>query len=275
MSRWKSRWSRPRFRNTATSKANPPTRPITSAWLETSIAQASTPLSTICRNSRCRSGASGVVRADATSSPSIRVPTVPITAAGTPAPVSPPSSRRVVVVLPWVPVTPTIRSRVAGSPYTIAATRPRTGRISGYDEHRRCVHALGTFRIGDDRDRAGLVGLLPVVGTVRRGCPAARRRGRPARPGGSRGSRRGPWPRRRTSPAPHRRDRPGRGPRRGRRASEPGSAEAAARDARHGPEAIGGPGRGRRPRRAEGRGVSDGHHVVGISEALAPVGGTP
>ena len=36
-------------------------------------------------NSRCRSGASGVVRAVATSSPSIRVPTVPITAAGTPA----------------------------------------------------------------------------------------------------------------------------------------------------------------------------------------------
>ena len=35
------------------------------------------------------------------------------------------------MVLPWVPVTPTVRSRVAGSPYTTAARRPSTGRTSG------------------------------------------------------------------------------------------------------------------------------------------------
>jgi hypothetical protein len=35
------------------------------------------------------------------------------------------------VVFPWVPVTPIIRSRVAGSPYTSAETRPSTRRTSG------------------------------------------------------------------------------------------------------------------------------------------------
>ncbi len=121
------------------------------------MAHASTPRSSICRNSRCRSGASGVVRADATSSPSIRVPTVPITAAGTPAPESPPSSRRVVVVLPWVPVTPTVRSRVAGSPYTSAAIRPRTGRTSG------------TTSTGDPPTRAA-----PAASVTAATAPAAR-----------------------------------------------------------------------------------------------------
>ena len=45
----------------ATSKTTPSTRPITSAWLETSIAQATTSRSAITANSACRSGASGVV----------------------------------------------------------------------------------------------------------------------------------------------------------------------------------------------------------------------
>ncbi len=35
------------------------------------------------------------------------------------------------MVLPWVPVTPIIRSRAAGSPYTSAEARPSTGLISG------------------------------------------------------------------------------------------------------------------------------------------------
>ncbi len=69
------------------------------------MAQAVTPCSTMTANSACRSGASGVVSAVLTSCPAMRVPTVPITAALTPAAVSPPSRSRVVVVLPWVPVT--------------------------------------------------------------------------------------------------------------------------------------------------------------------------
>ena len=88
------------------------------------MAQAVTPRSFIIANSACRSGASGVVSAVLISSASTRVPTVPITAARTPARWRALSARRVVVVLPWVPVTPSIRSDRAGSPYTCAAKRP-------------------------------------------------------------------------------------------------------------------------------------------------------
>ena len=102
--------------NTATSKTTPSTRPSTSAWLETSIAQPTTPSSRISANRPWRSGASGVVSAVRTSTPAIRVPTVPTTADRIPADSSPPSSSRVTVVLPCVPVTPTIRSAAAGLP---------------------------------------------------------------------------------------------------------------------------------------------------------------
>ena len=101
---------------------------MTSAWLDTSIAQASTPRSRIIANNACRSGASGVVSAVFTSVPATRVPTVPIAAEDTPACCRPLSASRVVVVFPWVPVTPIIRSEVAGSPYTWAAKRPRIAR---------------------------------------------------------------------------------------------------------------------------------------------------
>ena len=100
----------------ATSNTTPSTRPITRAWLETSIAQAATPRSAITANSACRSGASGVVSEVFRSTPATRVPTVPTTAAGTPAAERAASASRVVVVLPWVPVTATIRSRWAGRP---------------------------------------------------------------------------------------------------------------------------------------------------------------
>ena len=123
---WKSRWSRPRLVKAATSKTTPSTRPMTSAWLETSIAQPRTPRSRMTANSACRSGASGVVSVVLTSTPSIRVPTVPTTAAGTPEACRPPSASRVVVVLPWVPVTATRRRSRAGSPYTRAARPPST-----------------------------------------------------------------------------------------------------------------------------------------------------
>ena len=116
------------MRKTATSKTTPSTRPITSAWLETSIAQARTSLSRIMANSPCRSGASGVVRDVGTSWPSTRVPTVPIEAARTPAACSAASASRTVVVLPWVPVTPIIRSALAGSSYSQAARRPSRSR---------------------------------------------------------------------------------------------------------------------------------------------------
>jgi hypothetical protein len=46
----------------------------------------------------------------------MRVPTVPTTAAVTPATDKAASASRVVVVLPWVPVTATMRNRPAGFP---------------------------------------------------------------------------------------------------------------------------------------------------------------
>ena len=48
--------------------------------------------------------------------PAIRVPTVPMTAPVMPTASSPSSSSRVVVVFPWVPVTPIICMPAAGSP---------------------------------------------------------------------------------------------------------------------------------------------------------------
>ena len=103
------------------------------------MTQASTPRSRITANRPWRSGASGVVRAVFTSTPRIRVPMVPTTAAGTPACSSPASASRVVVVLPWVPVTPIIRSAAVGSPYTAAERSPSARRGVVDDEGRNAV----------------------------------------------------------------------------------------------------------------------------------------
>ncbi len=154
---------------TATSKTTPSTRPITSAWLETSIAQASTPRSRIIANRPCRSGASGVVSAVFTSTPPTRVPTVPITAAGTPACCRPFSAIRVVVVLPWVPVTPIIRSDRAGSPYTRAAKRPRIRAGPLHDEQGYVGRAGRAGLVGEDRDRARIDRGVGEVDAVRAG----------------------------------------------------------------------------------------------------------
>ena len=291
MSRWKSRWSRPRLRNTATSKTTPPTRPITRAWLETSIAQASTPRSTI-RREQPRAGRAPPAwsgRCDVLAQRSgcrrCRSPRP-----GRRRRVSPLSSRRVVVVLPWVPVTPIIRSRAAGSPYTSAASAA---------EHRRTV---GTTSVGAaPRSRAAPAASVsdrdarprraPAASTPRRGRgrPAARRTGRRARPGGSRAS------------TPVTRDAEVAG-----RRTPPRPRLPAGRRARRGQAALPGPGQSRSPRAEgieprrlslRGRGASGarrsratrpsrggaerlatvgtGHHVVGICDGLAPVGGTP
>ena len=91
------------------------------------------------------------------SAPATRVPTVPITAAGTPACCRPPSASRVVVVLPWVPVTPIIRSAVAGSPYTRrgqAAQHARAGRSTTSSGYAAAGAALGARRVGEHGDRA-------------------------------------------------------------------------------------------------------------------------
>jgi hypothetical protein len=77
MSGWKSRWSCVRFVKTATAQWIASARCSSSACEETSIAHATSPPSSISRNVRCRSIASGVVRIVGASTPAITDVTVP------------------------------------------------------------------------------------------------------------------------------------------------------------------------------------------------------
>ena len=88
--------------NPAAANRTPFTRPITSAWLETSMTTARTPESTIEASNACRSVASGVVRtlgssvvtgAPSAARPRVRVCTVPISPLGHPAAARPASTR--------------------------------------------------------------------------------------------------------------------------------------------------------------------------------------
>ena len=92
-SAWKSRWSSLRLVKTATSYVVPSTRPIASAWLDTSIATAPTPRSRMTANRACRSGASGVVRTLGSTSSPTRVSMVPTSPVLRPAARRPDSSR--------------------------------------------------------------------------------------------------------------------------------------------------------------------------------------
>lgn len=94
-----------RLVKTPMSKTQPSTRPRTSAWLETSMATASTPRSRMTANRAWRSVASGVVRSDLMRSSPMRISTVPIRPVDL-TPFRPPSTRYAVVVLPEVPVMP-------------------------------------------------------------------------------------------------------------------------------------------------------------------------
>ncbi len=115
----------------ATPNTMPSTRPIVSAWLDTSIATSVTPRSRITASSAWTSGASGVVNPVLISSSPIIVATVPIRPGTRPAACSPARMRNVVVVLPLVPVTPRTDRAELGCPYTSADTSPRTSRTAG------------------------------------------------------------------------------------------------------------------------------------------------
>jgi hypothetical protein len=77
MSAWKSRWSCVRLVKIATSKWIASARCRVIACEETSIAQASSPPSSICRKVPCSSIASGVVRTTSFSTPPTTCFTVP------------------------------------------------------------------------------------------------------------------------------------------------------------------------------------------------------
>ena len=105
-----------RLVKTAAATWIPSARRSSSACEEISIAQAASPASSIARNMRCRSIASGVVRTTACSTPPTTDLTVPSRPARIPAPSSSARVRNAVVVLPLVPVIPATRSDAVGSP---------------------------------------------------------------------------------------------------------------------------------------------------------------
>ena len=94
----------------------PHTRSIFSPRLETSITQASHPSSAMRRSRACRSLLSGVVWRRGRRQPGHSAPLVPISPTLYPAAASTAASRWAVVVLPLVPVMPTIVMRRAGPP---------------------------------------------------------------------------------------------------------------------------------------------------------------
>ena len=138
----------------AASNRTPPTLPRSSACDETSMATAVTPVSRIRASRRTRSGASGVVRASATGSPPTCAPTVPIAPVRWPAVRNTASRRCTMVVLPFVPVTPTTVSEPDGSSNTTAdigpiASRTERTRIWGTSRssHRSTTRATAPPRI--------------------------------------------------------------------------------------------------------------------------------
>src|SRR5688500_12618435 len=82
------------------------------------MTQTSTASSRMTANSAWREGASGVVSNEAAGTPAMRVPIVPTTAERRVP--SAASARYVVVVLPWVPVTPTVVNASDGWPWNQA-----------------------------------------------------------------------------------------------------------------------------------------------------------
>ncbi len=102
-----------------------------SACEETSITHAPSPPSAIRPNIACRSIASGVVRTAGTATPATTCSTVPSSPVRVPAASSSDRVRKAVVVLPFVPVIPTISRRPVGSPWNRAATGAIAARTPG------------------------------------------------------------------------------------------------------------------------------------------------
>ena len=119
-----SRCSRVRLVKHTAANRVPSTRCSASACELTSIVTVSAPRPTSSASVRCSSGASGVVNGIGTTSSRNRTPSVPITAGFPPAARRIPASRNVVVVFPFVPVTPATGMRREGSPWMRAASGP-------------------------------------------------------------------------------------------------------------------------------------------------------
>ncbi|OQC68216.1 MAG: hypothetical protein BWX47_01919 [candidate division Hyd24-12 bacterium ADurb.Bin004] len=110
--------------NMATSNLTSSTRDRVRAWLETSIAQAASPASTILRMSDAISAESGVVSFASRWTPPTLWPTVPSIPQGRPSRSSIQAVMCAVEVFPLVPVIPTVRSFSQGEPSIRAESIP-------------------------------------------------------------------------------------------------------------------------------------------------------
>ena len=140
-----------RLVNAATSQWIASARCSDSACEETSITAATSLPSRIARNVGCRSIASGVVRTTGRSAPPTHDVTVPISPVWRPDASSSARVRYEVVVLPLVPVIPTIASSAVGSPARRAAAGAIAARTSSTS-----TSGDGQIQrmIDDQRDRA-------------------------------------------------------------------------------------------------------------------------
>jgi len=130
MSPWKSRWSCVTLVSAAAAKRQPSTRPSARPCEETSIETASTPRLRIARSVRWRSRLSGVVFTARWRSSAYRTSIVPISPTLRPASRRIDSTRKLVLVLPFVPVTPTSSSSSAGWPKNAVASGASARRAS-------------------------------------------------------------------------------------------------------------------------------------------------
>ena len=130
ISPWKSRCSRLRLVKTVRSQSIASDRCRAIACEETSITHASSAAATICAKQRCSSIASGVVLTVASRLPPMICSTVPISPVCLPDASSNARVRKAVVVLPLVPVMPTICSCSVGLPLSRAAIGAIAARTS-------------------------------------------------------------------------------------------------------------------------------------------------
>ncbi len=151
MSPWKSRWSWLKFVNTSTAKRTRSSRCSSDACDDASIAHERSPASSISRNVRCRSIASGVVRSTPRRSPPTRASTVPSRPGRRPAAARIAYRRNDVVVFPLVPVTAATWSSSVGCPKNSSAATAIAARASATCS---CGTSSCQRPLDDERDRA-------------------------------------------------------------------------------------------------------------------------
>ena len=149
----RSRWSWLRLVKTSASNRTRSSRRNAAPCDDASTAALRSPASSISRKRRWSSIASGVVNGAGRRSPPTIHSTVPTSPGARPPASSIECSRNVVVVFPFVPVTPASSSSRVGSPKNTSAATAIAARASGDDELRDVDLELS---LDDERDGAAL-----------------------------------------------------------------------------------------------------------------------